>query len=460
MTPTILVVDDEARLADVLTQALIDLGYRAQPAGTVAEALEILARETIDLVMTDLRLPGADGRSLLHEIRQRWPDTPVIMITAFASVRDAVELVKEGAFDYIAKPFEIEDVAATVARALRLNEVVKDNERLRGELEGRYSFEQLIGTSPPFRRVIEQVTEVCESKATVMLTGESGTGKEVVARAIHYNSPRRKKPFVALNCAAIPENLLESELFGHVKGAFTGAVGNRSGRFASADQGTLLLDEIGDMPIMIQAKILRVLQERAFEPVGSSQTQYVDVRLIAATHVDLRQAVAEGRFREDLFYRLNVFPIELPALRDRRDDIPALAAHFLAQFSEELGKRVVNFTPVAIDAMLRYRWPGNIRELQNCIERAVIVARGPTIDLPELPRYLFEESGRPGDEGSGLPSNLDRELESIERRHIMDALNRTGGVQVKAAALLGIAERSLWHRIKKLGIKIERRSSS
>lgn len=459
MIPTILVVDDETRLADVLTQALIDLGYRALPAGTVAEALEILARETVDLVMTDLRLPGADGRSLLHQVRQRWPDTPVIMITAFASVRDAVELVKEGAFDYIAKPFEIEDVAATVARALRLSEVVKDNERLRGELEGRYSFEQLIGTSPPFRRVIEQVTEVCESKATVLLTGESGTGKEVVARAIHYNSPRRKKPFVALNCAAIPENLLESELFGHVKGAFTGAVGNRSGRFAAADQGTLLLDEIGDMPIMIQAKILRVLQERAFEPVGSSQTQYVDVRLIAATHVDLRQAVAEGRFREDLFYRLNVFPIELPALRDRRDDIPALAAHFLAQFSEELGKRVVNFTPVAIDAMLRYRWPGNIRELQNCIERAVIVARGPTIDLPELPRYLFEDNSRP-DDGTKLPGDLDRELESIERRYITDALNQTGGVQVKAAALLGIAERSLWHRMKKLGIKIERRSSS
>ena len=321
MTPTILVVDDEIRLADVLSAALTDLGYRAIATESARSALIHLEQERFDLVLTDLRLPDMDGRALLREVRQRWPEIPVVMITAFAAVRDAVELVKEGAFDYIAKPFEIADVAATIGRALRLSEAVRDNERLRNELEGRYTFDNLIGSSLPFRRVIEQVTEVCETRATVMLNGESGTGKEVVARAIHFNSPRRKRPFIAVNCAAIPEALLESELFGHVKGAFTGALANRIGRFAAADGGTLFLDEIGDMPVAIQAKLLRVLQERSFEPVGGNQSQTVDVRIIAATHKDLRQAVTSGQFREDLFYRLNVFPILLPALRDRHEEI-------------------------------------------------------------------------------------------------------------------------------------------
>ncbi|POR51728.1 sigma-54-dependent transcriptional regulator [Bosea psychrotolerans] len=456
MTHTILVVDDETRLADVLTAALEDFGYRAIAAESATDALAILDRERIDLVLTDLRLPGMDGRTLMREVRRRWPDIPVVMITAFAAVRDAVELVKEGAFDYIAKPFEIDDVAATIGRALRLSEVVRDNERLRTELEGRYSFENLIGNSPSFRRVIEQVTEVCETRATVMLNGESGTGKEVVARAIHFNSPRRKRPFVAVNCAAIPEALLESELFGHVKGAFTGALANRVGRFAAADGGTLFLDEIGDMPIAIQAKLLRVIQERSFEPVGGNQSQSVDVRIIAATHKDLRQAVAANQFREDLYYRLNVFPIQLPALRERREDIAILAAHFLRQLAESVGKRVIGFTPGALSAMSGYSWPGNIRELQNCVERAVIVAKSPTIDAPDLPRDLFDVPARQR-ELDDLPHDLDAELEQIERRFIIEALRRTDGKQVQAAQLLGIAERSLWHRIKKLDIKVNRR---
>ncbi|CAN7560868.1 sigma-54 dependent transcriptional regulator [Bosea sp. LjRoot9] len=456
MTHTILVVDDETRLADVLTAALEDFGYRAIAAESATEALAILDRERIDLVLTDLRLPGMDGRTLMREVRRRWPDIPVVMITAFAAVRDAVELVKEGAFDYIAKPFEIDDVAATIGRALRLSEVVRDNERLRTELEGRYSFENLIGNSPPFRRVIEQVTEVCETRATVMLNGESGTGKEVVARAIHFNSPRRKRPFVAVNCAAIPEALLESELFGHVKGAFTGALANRVGRFAAADGGTLFLDEIGDMPIAIQAKLLRVIQERSFEPVGGNQSQTVDVRIIAATHKDLRQAVAGNQFREDLYYRLNVFPIQLPALRERREDIAILAAHFLRLLAESVGKRVIGFTPGALSAMSGYAWPGNIRELQNCVERAVIVAKSPTIDAPDLPRDLFDAPARQR-EPDDPPTDLDAELEHIERRFIIEALRRTDGKQVLAAQLLGIAERSLWHRIKKLDIKVNRR---
>jgi two-component system NtrC family response regulator len=454
MNQSILVVDDEVRLADVLAAALEDLGYRATAVHSARAALAELEQARFDLVLTDLRLPVMDGRALLREVRRRWPEVPVIIITAFAAVRDAVDLVKEGAFDYIAKPFEIDDVSATIRRALRLADVVRDNERLRSELEGRHSFDTLVGNSASFRRVIEQVTEVCETKATVLLNGESGTGKELVARAIHFNSPRRDKPFIAINCAAIPEALLESELFGHVKGAFTGALANRIGRFAAADGGTLFLDEIGDMPLPIQAKLLRVIQERSFEPVGATRTQTVDVRLVAATHKDMRQAVDQGGFREDLFYRLNVFPIQLPPLRERADDIPLLAAHFLAELAEAMGKRATGFSPAAMAAMSAYDWPGNIRELHNCIERAVIVAKAQTIDAADLPQDLFNGSRRA--ERDGLPRDLDAELERIEREFILEALRRSDGVQVRAAKLLGIAERSLWHRIKKLGIRLGR----
>ena len=457
MSHTILIVDDEARLADVLATAMDSFGFSALTASNGQEALDIMGRETIDLVLSDLRMPGMDGRALLHAIRRGWPDVPVVLITAFTSVRDAVDLVKEGAFDYISKPFEIGEIEAVVRRALRLNEVIRDNERLRGELEGRYRFDQLIGTSPPFRRVIEQIGEVCESRATVLLTGESGTGKEVIARAVHFNSPRRAKAYVGVNCAAIPEGLLESELFGHVKGAFTGAIGNRPGRFAAAEGGTLLLDEIGDMPVATQVKLLRVLQERSYEPVGSTQTLQSDVRVIAATHQDLRLSVSEGRFREDLYYRLNVFPIFVPALRDRAEDVPLLAQHFLAQFNETMGKQIIGFTPAAMAAMVNYRWPGNIRELQNCLERAVIVARATTIDVPDLPRYLFGDAGG-AEPVTKVPVDLDGELARLERGFIVEALEQAEGVQVRAAQALGVSERSLWHRVKKLGIRIGKRA--
>ena len=456
MSHTILIVDDETRLADVLATAMESFGFAALTAASGQEALDIMGRETIDLVVSDLRMPGMDGRALMHAVRRGWPDVPVVLITAFTSVRDAVDLVKEGAFDYISKPFEISEIEAVVRRALRLNEVIRDNERLRGELEGRYRFDQLIGTSPPFRRVIEQISEVCESRATVLLTGESGTGKEVIARAVHFNSPRRAKAYVGVNCAAIPEGLLESELFGHVKGAFTGAVANRAGRFAAAEGGTLLLDEIGDMPVATQVKLLRILQERSYEPVGSSQTLQADVRVIAATHQDLRLRVADGRFREDLYYRLNVFPINVPALRERVEDVPLLAGHFLKQFSETMGKQIIGFAPAAIAAMVNYRWPGNIRELQNCIERAVLVARGTSIDVPDLPRYLFGEVG--AEPVTRVPADLDGELARIERGYIVEALERADGVQVRAAEALGVSERSLWHRVKKLGIRIGKKA--
>lgn len=389
MSHTILLVDDEERLADVLSVALEQNGFRTLTAQNGQDALKVLDNETVDLVLTDLRMPGMSGAELLREIKQRTPNLPVVVMTAYSSVKDAVHIIKDGAFDYVGKPVDIDELEQTIKNALRLSDALTDNLRLRQELEGRYRFDNLIGSSTPFRSVIENIAEVCESRANVLITGESGTGKEMVARSIHYNSPRRDHPFVALNCAAIPETLLESELFGHVKGAFTGAVANRLGRFAQADRGTLFLDEIGDMPLATQAKILRVLQERAFEPVGGTQTRAVDVRIVAATNKDLMGAVQSGDFREDLYYRLNVFPITLPPLRDRRDDIPELAIHFLAALNAEMGKKVNGFTPAALKTMSGYDWPGNIRELQNCVERALILAKSPQIDESDLPRSLF-----------------------------------------------------------------------
>jgi two-component system NtrC family response regulator len=405
-------------------------------------------------VLTDLRMPEAGGRELLQRLRATRPEIPVVIMTAYASVRDAVDLVKEGAFDYVSKPFEIEDVLATIERALKLREMQEENRRLRGEIEAKYRFDSLVGDSPAFQDVLRQITEVCGSRATVLLQGESGTGKEIVARAIHHNSPRRAKPFVPVNCAAIPETLLESELFGHAKGAFTGAVSAREGRFAAADGGTLFLDEIGDMPLSIQAKVLRALQDQTFEPVGSNRTVKVDVRIVAATHRDLRRMADERAFREDLYYRLNVFPITLPALRERPRDIALLARHFLRDFADGMGKKVVSLTPAAEAAMQAYAWPGNIRELQNCIERAVIVVRGQTVDVPDLPRYVLDSAGK--GPGSQLPEDLDEELARIERNLIVEALRETRGVQVRAAERLGITERSFWHRVKKLGIRIDR----
>ena len=453
MNHSILLVEDEPKMREVLSAALEGFGYKAIPASNGEAALALLDREDVDLVLTDLRMPVLGGLDLLAAVKRRTPALPVVLMTAYGSVKDAVQSIKDGAFDFVVKPFEIDELAAVLGNALRLRDALRDNQRLRDELEGRYSFANLIGSSPAFREVIGAIGEVCESKATVLITGESGTGKEMVARAIHFNSARKSAPFVAINCAAIPEGLLESELFGHVKGAFTGAVGNRIGRFLQAHGGTLFLDEVGDMPVTTQAKILRVLQERAFEPVGSTQTREVDVRLIAATNKDLQEAVRDRSFREDLFYRLNVFPIALPPLRDRVEDLPALVEHFIDQIGANIGKRISGFSPPAIKAMGEYDWPGNIRELQNCIERSIIVAKTPVVDVADLPSYLFRQREERV-EAARIPSSLDDELERIERRFILMALQKTQGVQVKAAELLGITERSLWHRVKKLGIQI------
>ncbi|WP_029003232.1 sigma-54-dependent transcriptional regulator [Azorhizobium doebereinerae] len=454
MAPAVLVVDDEARLGEVLAAALAERDFEAVAVCSAAAALAYCDANPVDAVLTDLRMPDKSGRDLLLALKKDRPDLPVIVMTAYATVRGAVDLVKDGAFDYVAKPFELDDVVATLERALKIRAVVSENARLRTELEGRYAFDTLIGRSPPFQDVLRQAGEVAQSKATVLLQGESGTGKELVARAIHYNSPRRDLPFIAVNCAAIPETLIESELFGHVKGAFTGATGSRDGRFTAANRGTLFLDEIADMPLPVQAKVLRAIQEQTFEPVGSSKSVKVDVRIIAATHKDLQKEMASGAFRMDLYYRLAVFPITLPPLRERGEDIPLLAGHFLRKAAEDMGKRIEGLSPAAAAAMTAYAWPGNIRELQNCMERAAIVARGSAIELKDL--MLFGPDGPPVAEARALPADLDEELARIERDFVLEALKEAGGVQARAAERLGITERSLWHRIKKFAIKVSR----
>ncbi len=462
MSHNVLVVDDEPKLCDLLASALGQNDIQVFTAGNGLHALAVLEREEIDLVISDWRMPGMDGPQLLAEIKQRFPQLPVIVMTAYSTVKNAVQSMRNGAYDYISKPFDIDELDITVQKALQFRDILRDNQRLRAELDEHQQIESLVGESPAFRRVLQAVDSVRESSATILLTGESGTGKEMVARAIHKHGNRADKPFVAVNCAAIPEGLLESEMFGHKKGAFTGAVSDRIGRFQQADKGTLFLDEVGDMPLALQAKILRALQERVIEPVGDPRERKVDVRVIAATNKNLLEAVARKEFREDLYYRLNVFPIPLPALRDRVEDIPALARHFAHILGATAGKRISGFSPQALLAMTNYPWPGNIRELQNCVERATIVASSNTIEESDLPAYLF--GSRPLDSattsilshGPGIPKDLDAALAEVEKAYILSALQESNGVQTAAAQLIGISERSLWYRLKKLEIHVDK----
>ncbi|MDB5984315.1 MAG: sigma-54-dependent Fis family transcriptional regulator [Pseudomonas sp.] len=463
MSHNVLVVDDEPKLCDLLASALGQGEITVFTAGNGLHALAVLEREEIDLVISDWRMPGMDGPQLLAEIKVRFPDLPVIVMTAYSTVKNAVQSMRNGAFDYISKPFDIDELDITVNKALQFRDIMRDNVRLRAELDEHQQIDSLVGESPSFRRVLQAVDSVRDSNATILLTGESGTGKEMVARAIHKHGNRADKPFVAVNCAAIPEGLLESEMFGHRKGAFTGAVADRVGRFMQADKGTLFLDEVGDMPLALQAKILRALQERIIEPVGDPRERKVDVRVIAATNKDLLDAVAKKEFREDLYYRLNVFPIPLPPLRERPEDIAPLARHFAHVLGATAGKRITGFSPEALQAMASYPWPGNIRELQNCVERATIVASSNTIEESDLPAYLF--GSRPMDsaavgnlflEGPGIPENLDAALAEVEKNYILAALQETNGVQAAAAQLIGISERSLWYRLKKLEIHVDK----
>lgn len=464
---TVLIVDDERNLLEVLSVALGNMGYTAVAAESAEQALDMLDKRKINLVLTDLKLPGMSGQELLAKVKQINPVLPVILMTAYASVKDAVDLIKNGAYDYIVKPFDLHALEVTVSGALRFFDLGDDNRKLRLALGREFSNELLIGMSPAMEAVRQSIAEVGPSDSNVLILGESGTGKELIAKAIHHNSQRSSSPLVAVNCAAIPETLLESELFGHVKGAFTGALSDRAGRFVLADRSSLFLDEIGDMPLFLQAKLLRVLQDKVVEPVGASEGRKVDIRIIAATNQDLPGAVARGDFRQDLYYRLNVYPIIVPPLREHKEDIPLLLEHFAANMAEKTDSRLMEFTPAAVQGLQAYDWPGNVRELENFVERLTIVTAGELITEEFLLSYFSPGNNTTGPATTGpensatilpeFPLNLQNKLEEYEKQLVLLALEKSGGVQVDAARLLEISERSMWHRIKKLGIQIQKK---
>ncbi len=447
----ILVVDDEKNYLVVLDALLSEAGYDVLTAAGGARALAVLEEEEPDLMITDMRMPRLSGLELMAQVKQMHPDLPVIVMTAFGTVENAVEAMKLGAVDYIMKPFENQELLLTVEKALKLRRLVAQNRLLKEDASRGRGFGSIVGDSRPMRQVFELVEKVAATKATVLITGESGTGKELIARAIHQRSPRAEEPFVPVNCMALSETLLESELFGHEKGAFTGAVGRRKGRFELADKGTLFLDEVGEIAPSLQVKLLRVLQERTFERVGGNQPLSVDVRIVAATNRDLARAVASGQFREDLFYRLNVVRLELPPLRERKEDLPALVAHFVRRYAAEVGRTAPGVSPEAMQVIYDYAWPGNVRELENALERAVIMA-GAEIrphDLPLEVRPAAAEVCAPD-----LPQDMsiNQAVEDLERRMILRALEAADGVAAHAAEALGLTKSNLAYKMKKYGL--------
>ncbi|BAU50206.1 Fis family transcriptional regulator [Sulfurifustis variabilis] len=457
MKRTVLVVDDEANMQAVMRLVLEEAGYRVLVADSGEAALPHLQHPDLDVILTDLRMPGMGGEEFVRRCRQLQGSVPVIIVTAHGTISSAVKSIRDGAADYLTKPFEPEQLEIAVRNAVKLRDVLNENARLKAAVSqaGR----RLVGASEASERLMDEIRRVAPYKTSVLITGESGTGKELVARTIHELSPRADGPWVAINCSAIPRDLLESELFGYVKGAFTGATQNRTGRLEQAQGGTLFLDEIGDLDLTLQAKLLRVLQEREYSPVGSDQVRTVDVRFLAASNRDLRTLVREGRFREDLFYRLDVYSIVVPPLRERREDIALLARVFLGELAVETDKRVTGIAPGALEVMSRYGWPGNIRELRNAVERALLSCKGETVDVVDLPPGIAGEVERTAENGPTWhprDGGLDDWLANVERRAILQALGQTSGVQAHAAKLLGVSERSLWHRIKKLGIQISR----
>ncbi len=447
----ILVVDDERSMREVLFSMLKNEGYDVTVAEGGETAIEAVRRETFDAIITDVRMPKVDGLQVLKATKELSPGTVVIMITAFGSSETAVEAMKLGAYDYITKPFKYDEVMLNIKRALERKRLRDENLNLKRRLETQYRFENIIGKGAKIVEVFDTIRKIADSFSTVMITGESGTGKELVAQAIHVNSPRRDKPFISVNCGAIPEGLMESELFGHVKGAFTGAVVNKVGLFTAADGGTLFLDEITEIPSLLQVKLLRAIQEREIRRVGDTKDIKVDVRLIAATNKDLESAVGNGTLREDLFYRLNVIPIHIPSLRERVEDIPLLVAHFLQKFGKELGKEVRGVSAEALALLEQYHWPGNIRELENVVERALVLGTGDMLSVESLPESVHRQRPPRGVD-LDLPEaglDLDSTLDQIERRLLEKALERTKGVQTRAAELLRLSFRQFRYKLQK-----------
>lgn len=446
---TILIVDDEKNYLVVLSAFLSGEGYETLTADSAQQALEVVETTDLDLVLTDMKMPTMDGIELLERIKEKVPDLPVVMMTAYGTVEKAVGAMQLGAFNFIQKPFQNETLKQIVDKAVRTYRVLKENRRLVRALENLYRLDNIIGKSEPMQAVFHIIQRVAHTKATVLITGESGTGKELIAKAIHFNSPRRNKSLVAVSCAALTETLLESELFGHEKGAFTGATTMKKGRFEMAHEGTLFLDEIGEVPVSLQVKLLRVLEEMSFERVGGTKTIAVDVRLIAATNKDLKAEVEHNRFRKELYFRLNVVGIKLPPLRERSEDIPLLAAHFVNKYAREANRGEMTISPETMRFLCNHRWPGNVREFEHAIERAVLFSKGNEITRDDLPKDLvgFADLEIPID--WQRLSNLPETLDAIEKRLIQKALSLSNNVQSRAAHLLGIPRNNLHYRLKK-----------
>lgn len=453
MEYTILVIEDEPFQLKNLSEALEKQGYNVLSSESSIKGIKIVQEKAIDLVLTDFKMPEKNGLEVLREVKQINPDISVIVITAYGDVETAVKVMKEGAFDYLTKPIEFEELDIVIKKALERKMLVSENRELRRQLAGKYRFDEIIYEDPKMEEVINTAGRSADSKASILIYGESGTGKELVAKAIHYASPRKDKPLISVNCAALNENLLESELFGHEKGAFTGADRQRKGRFELANGGTIFLDEVGEIPLTTQVKLLRVLQEREFERVGGNETIHVDVRVISATNKDLEDMIKKGLFREDLYYRLNVISIRIPPLRERKSDIPPLVSYFIAKYAKENNKEVESVSKEAMDALIKYNYPGNVRELENALERAVIMARGRVITLDDLPIHIkaSRDDSKQNYELKG--KTLDEIIENVERQLIADALVRANSNQSRAAEILGISERNLRYKIKKYGMK-------
>ena len=449
--PRVLVVDDEKSMRELLAITLERQGYEVSVAEDGEVAIQAVRRDGFDVIITDLRMPNADGLQVLRAAKEHTPETVVIVITAVGSTETAVEAMKLGAYDYITKPFKLDEIHVIIRRALERKRLRDENLYLRKQLETQHRFDNIVGKSARMAEIFETIRKIADSPSTVMVSGESGTGKELVARAIHFNSQRRSKPFVSVNCGAIPEALMESELFGHVKGAFTGAVANKVGLFSAAEAGTLFLDEITEIPTLLQVKLLRAIQEREVRRVGDTRDLRVDVRLIAASNRELEQAVSEGVLREDLFYRLNVIPIHLPPLRERREDIALLVAHFLQKFGRQLNKDVRGVTPEALAILERYHWPGNIRELENVLERAIVLGGGEVLGADALPESVRRERPMKALEVDLPEDGMDLEatLDALEGRYLQRALDRSGGVQTKAAELLRMTFRQFRYKLQK-----------
>lgn len=448
MKPLILVVEDEDNLRRVIELQLRSANFDVEQARTAEEALEVAPRA--HLILTDVRLPGIDGLQFMQRLRDQNSQTPVIVMTAYGTVETAVEAMKAGALDFLPKPFSMDHLMAVVNKAVEVRSLREENRKLRQQLGVRYDLDSIVGRSPAMKEVLTTVERIAPTRSTILLQGESGVGKDLIARAIHYHSTRRDRPFIKINCTAIPENLMESELFGYEKGAFTGAATSKPGKFEQADTGTVFLDEIGDVPANIQVKLLRILQEREFERLGSNKTRQVDVRVIAATNANLRAGIASGAFREDLYYRLNVVPITILPLRERREDIPLLVGLFLEKFADELGTAVDSISDEAMEALVNYYWPGNVRQLENVIERSLLLCSGTRLEASDI-RLDDAPQAAPGNGPAFLPPGMT--LDQFEQEIIREALRRANGNKSQAARLLGLTRNALRYRLAQMGLE-------